>query len=243
MWVICFFFIYRQDGDPCTLLKWVRVHSLLHYGRNRIINWYCRSTLSVCIASVMTEGMCMGHWWKDSESGKLKYLEESLSICQYETSLLSYQIIRTIRGVHSYTKLYLDVWDQRLLPTCRRVTASPSVCLTLKIEELCATYRVFLFPSWLISAGPTFQCSFIRLSKCYFHCVHLSNYRRRLLNLPDRRSRRQRWQGVGRNVGPALSGQAGTKEHPKPQYQSVQTHVSNRLGHVPTKLYGDNLHC
>ena len=39
---------------------------------------------------------------------------------------------------------------------------------------------MFSFPTWPISAGPTLQSVYIRLTKGYQHCDHLSSSRRRL---------------------------------------------------------------
>jgi hypothetical protein len=55
---------------------------------------------------------------------------------------------------------------------------------------------------------PDVLASFIRLSKSYYHCSC-----RRLLNLPGNRRTTQRWQRIGRSVGPALIGKAGKKKH------------------------------
>jgi hypothetical protein len=52
------------------------------------------------------------------------------------------------------------------------------------------------------------------LSKGYYHCDLLSSSRYQLLNVPDTRRTKQRWQSVGRSVGPALIGQAGKKNPP-----------------------------
>jgi hypothetical protein len=143
-------------------------------------------------------------------------------------------------------KLYFDIWDQQQLPTCWRFaaspSASPSVCLTLKMEELRAFYRVFLFLLDRL-ALPQHSVCFITLSKGHYHCDLLSSYRRRLLNLPDRRRTTYQWQGVGLKVRPTFISQVRKKKHPGLQYQPVQTHVSCRSGHVPRKLYGDDLRC
>ena len=58
---------------------------------------------------------------------------------------------------------------------------------------------------------PDVLVSFIRLSKGYYHCDHLSSSRHRLLNLPDTQRTTQRWRRVGRRVEPALIGQVGKK--------------------------------
>ena len=71
------------------------------------------------------------------------------------------------------------------------------------------TSRVFLC-SLTVRAGPTPQWGFIRLSKGYHHCNHLSGSRHRLLHLPDTRCTKQRWQ----SIGPVLFDEAEKKEHP-----------------------------
>jgi hypothetical protein len=48
-------------------------------------------------------------------------------------------------------------------------------------------HRVFFFPGWPISAGPTLWWVFIRLYKGYYHCDRLSSSRHRLLNPPPPR--------------------------------------------------------
>jgi hypothetical protein len=71
---------------------------------------------------------------------------------------------------------------------------------------------VFFSPTWPIRTGWKLQWVFITLSEVYCYCERLSSCHHGLLNLPDTRPTTQRWQGVGRSVGPALIGQAGQKK-------------------------------
>jgi hypothetical protein len=74
-----------------------------------------------------------------------------------------------------------------------------------------------LFSYLIDKRWPDALVSFIRLPKGYYHSDRLSSYHYRLLNLTDMRRTIQRWQGVGRSIGPALTGQTGKKnalEHP-----------------------------
>jgi hypothetical protein len=85
----------------------------------------------------------------------------------------------------------------------------------------------------------------IRLSKGYYHCDLLSSSSHRLLNLPDTRRTTQRWQSVGRSVGPALIGQAG-KETPYSRgirNNSWQQCTFIRLQSTLHRLYESVEHC
>ena len=94
-------------------------------------------------------------------------------------------------------------WTRNWFLTCTRLYCRlPSILPGRHVKDVS-------FPAWTISAGLTLQSVIIRVSEAYCHCHRPSRHRRRLLNLPERRRKAQRWQ----SVGPALFGQVG-KETP-----------------------------
>jgi hypothetical protein len=98
-----------------------------------------------------------------------------------------------------------------VLSNCVFLTASN---ITIHAVRHCRASRVFVavdvsVPAWPLSAVPTLQSVFVKLSVSSYHCDRLSSCPRRLLHLPDTRRTTQRWRSVGNSVGLALVGQAG----------------------------------